>query len=321
MPQDRLELVVTEARPVAEGVRCYTLADPGGAALPPFEAGAHLDVHLANGLVRQYSLCNQPGETHRYVIAVLRETAGRGGSAAVHDGLAVGGRVAVSRPRNFFPVVREARRHLLLAGGIGITPLLAMTRAFVAAGTPFALHYCARSAGRMAFREELSAPPFAAHVALHLDDGPPAQRLDLAGLLRDRAAGSHLYYCGPAGFMTAVREAAAAAGWPADALHCEYFAAPAPVQAGNAGFELRLARRGLSVWVPPEKSAVEVLAAHGIEVPTSCEQGICGTCLTPVLEGLPDHRDAVLSDAERAAGKEMTLCCSRALSPYLVVDL
>ena len=117
LPQDRLELVVTEARPVAEGVRCYTLADPGGAALPPFEAGAHLDVHLANGLVRQYSLCNQPGETHRYVIAVLRETAGRGGSAAVHDGLTVGGRVAVSRPRNFFPVVREARRHLLLAGG------------------------------------------------------------------------------------------------------------------------------------------------------------------------------------------------------------
>ena len=321
MPQDRLELVVTEARPVAEGVRCYTLADPGGAALPPFEAGAHLDVHLANGLVRQYSLCNQPGKTHRYVIAVLRETAGRGGSAAVHDGLAVGGRVAVSRPRNFFPVVREARRDIPLSSGRVNISLLAVTRKYVAAGTPFALHYCARSAGRMAFREELSAPPFAAHVALHLDDGPPAQRLDLAGLLRDRGPRTHLYYSGPPGFMTAVREAAAAAGWPADALHCEYFAAPAPVQAGNAGFELRLARRGLSVWVPPEKSAVEVLAAHGIEVPTSCEQGICGTCLTPVLEGLPDHRDAVLSDAERAAGKEMTLCCSRALSPYLVVDL
>jgi vanillate O-demethylase ferredoxin subunit len=316
-----MELVVTDARIVAEGIRCYALADAGGAALPPFEAGAHIDVHLPNGIVRQYSLCNRPGERDRYVIAVLREPDGRGGSAAMHDGLAVGGRIAIGRPRNFFPVVREARHHLLLAGGIGITPLLAMTRAFAAEGTPFTLHYCARSAARMAFREELTAPPFAPHVVLHLDDGPAEQRLDLAALLRGQAPGTHLYYCGPAGFMAAVRAAAEAAGWPADALHCEYFAAPAPIQAGGAGFELRLARRGLSLWVPPERSAVEVLAAHGIEVPTSCEQGICGTCLTPVLEGIPDHRDAVLSDAEKAANKEMTLCCSRARTPYLVVDL
>jgi vanillate O-demethylase ferredoxin subunit len=317
---DALAVTIAKVEDVAEGIRSYELV-PSQGRLPSFEAGAHIDVRVRDGLVRQFSLCNRPGETHRYVIAVLREENGRGGSAAVHESFAAGLPVRISPPRNHFPLVRDASRHLLLAGGIGVTPLLAMARHLLATGGDFTMHYCARTVARMAFRGELSAPPFGAHVVLHFDDGPAAQQLDLPGLLARQPEGTHVYYCGPAGFMAAVRETALAQGVPAASLHCEYFTAPAILARPGSGFEVRLARRGLTVWIPENKTIIEVLAERDIFVETSCEQGVCGTCITRVLDGVPDHRDVFFTDAEKAANDQMTVCCSRAKTAYLVLDL
>jgi vanillate monooxygenase ferredoxin subunit len=316
-----IDVAISRVATLADDVAGYELVDPAGALLPPFTAGAHIDVEVADGVIRQYSLCNLPGDRARFVIAVLRETNGRGGSAAAHATFVVGRRLRIGPPRNLFPLREDARRQLLLAGGIGITPLLAMARQLQATGGDYRLHYAARSVGRMAFRAELAAPPFAARVALHVDDGPAAQRLDLGAVLSGRADGDHLYYCGPAGFMAAVRAAALAAGWPLDVLHCEHFAAAPAAAVADGGFEIRLARRGLRLRVPPDRTILQVLTDHGVAVETSCEQGVCGTCLTRVLDGLPDHRDAFQTDAERSSNQWVTVCCSRARSPCLVLDL
>ena len=318
-----LPVRVARKAPEAEDICRLELVSAGGAPLPPFSAGAHIDVHLPGGLVRQYSLCNNPAEAGRYVLGVLREPASRGGSVAVHAHLNEGDELLISAPRNLFPLVEGASGHLLLAGGIGLTPLLAMAETLAARGEPFALHVAARHAGRVAFRERLQQGPLAPHTQLHLDDGPPAQRLDLPALLAAPAAGQHLYVCGPAGFIAAVLDTARAQGWPEAQLHCEHFgAAPAaPGAAAERSFELRLARSQRVVVVSAQQTAAQALNAAGIFVPTSCEQGICGTCLTRVLEGECEHRDQYLEPDEQAANDQFLPCCSRARSAALVLDL
>lgn len=315
------ELKVRVARRIeeADGVCSFELVAQDSGTLPAFSAGAHIDVHVAPGLIRQYSLSNDPAERHRYRIAVLREPTSRGGSAGMHDGVQPGDLLRVSAPRNHFALV-EAPRSLLLAGGIGVTPILAMARALQAQGRGFEMHYCGRTASRMAFREELAAADFAGSVVLHADD-VPAQKLDAERLLAQPDADTHLYVCGPNGFMDHVLGTAKRHGWPESHLHREYFAGGATALASDGSFEVRVASTGQSFQVPAGKTVIEVLAAHGVEVPTSCESGVCGTCLTRVLEGTPDHRDSFLSDAERAANDQFTPCCSRALSPLLVLDL
>lgn len=318
----RLDVQVQAIRPLADGILGFELAAPGGAALPPFAAGAHIDVHLPGGLIRQYSLHNDPRETHRYCIAVLHEPQGRGGSRAMHAQLRVGDRLHISRPRNHFPLAEEAARHLFLAGGIGITPILAMVRAAQARRQPFHLHYCSRTPERTAFLDELSGLVEAGHATLHHDGGDPRRGLDLSGLLREPVPGTHLYACGPGGFLDAVERAAAR--WPASARHSERFSAPGVPPAGDAAgaeapFEVRLAGSGLVLTVPPGRSVVDVLQDHGVAVDVSCREGYCGTCMTRYLAGEPIHRDSVLDAEDRE--EFVMLCCCRARGGPLVLDL
>jgi len=315
-----LTVVVRRIEQQATDIRAFELVDPEGRELPPFTAGAHIDVHLPDEQIRQYSLANDPAERHRYLIGVLREAGGRGGSLAMHDRLHEGDRLIISAPRNNFPLAEEAGvRHLLLAGGIGVTPMMAMVAALRAGGGDFTLHYCTRSPEHTAFKEALADLVAAGRVLLHHDGGDPAKGLDIAATLADPAPGTHLYYCGPAGFMAAAQ--AASAHWPKQAVHFEYFvndtAAGAAVAAG--GFEVRIASSGATFFVPEGKSIVQVLAENGIDVETSCESGLCGTCTTRYLEGEVEHHDVILDDDEHE--EFLTVCCSRAKTPLLVLDL
>ena len=315
-----IEVIIRAMRLEAEGVLGLELVAADGAPLPPFEAGAHIDLHLPNGLIRQYSLCNDPRERQRYRIAVLRDAASRGGSQAVHELLRIGQCLSISAPRNLFPLDEQAPRSLLLAGGIGITPLLSMAWRLHALGADFELHQCVRSGKLAAFAERLSSAPFAAHTHLHRDDGDAAQKLDLPALLAAEPAGSQLYVCGPNGFMEYVLETARAQGWAEERLHREYFAAP-EAESGGGAFTLRIASSGLELQVPEDRTALEVLEDAGFDIPVSCGQGICGTCLTRVVDGQPEHRDLFLSDEEKARNDQFTPCCSRSRSACLVVDL
>jgi vanillate O-demethylase ferredoxin subunit len=304
----------------AEAICSYELVRLDGAPLPPFEAGAHIDVHLAGNLVRQYSLCNAPGETHRYQIGVLRDADSRGGSQAMHDHIDTGSVLQISAPKNHFPLV-QAQRTLLLAGGIGVTPILAMAESLAAQGAAFEMHYSARSPERAAFKERIGASSFAGQVHFHYDSGDAAQKLDLARLLAAPDPGTHLYVCGPQGFIDHVLGGARKLGWPAAQLHVEYFSAAAVDTSGDQAFDVKLASSGKVVTVPAGKTVIKVLAEQGVEIPYSCEEGVCGTCLTRVLEGVPDHRDMYLTEEEQAANDQFTPCCSRAKTTVLVLDL
>jgi vanillate O-demethylase ferredoxin subunit len=304
----------------AQDVCSFELADPEGRSLPAFTAGSHIDVQLEDGLVRQYSLCNDPRETQRYLIAVLREPASRGGSAAMHA-LREGQTLRIGGPRNHFALAAGAAHHLLLAGGIGITPLLCMAERLIEAGDSFELHYSTRSAVRAAFAERIRTSSFADRANLYHDDGPAAQRLDIEAVLAAQPEGTHLYVCGPKGFMDAVLVAGRAAGWHEPRLHREYFAGAPLDTTGDGAFEVQVASSGAVIRVAPEQSIVAALSAAGVQVPVSCEQGVCGTCLTRVIDGVPDHRDLYLTDEEHARGDQMTLCCSRAKSSRLILGL
>lgn len=316
-------LSVRVSRKVTEAtdIQSFELVDAAGAPLPSFSAGAHIDVHLPDGIVRQYSLCNDPGECHRYLIAVLRDPVSRGGSTAMHDSVHEGDLLQISAPKNHFPLVHEARRSLLLAGGIGVTPILCMAERLALSGAEFDMHYCTRAPDRAAFMNRIRLSAFAPRVSMHFDDGPSEQRFDLAATVARPEPGVHLYVCGPKGFMDAVLAAARAQGWPEHQLHYEFFAAEVQTSATDTAFEVRLASSGRTIAVGAGQTVTAALAAAGVDVPTSCEQGVCGTCLTRVLAGEPEHRDAYLTPEEQAANDQFLPCCSRARSPLLVLDL
>ncbi|GAB3626199.1 PDR/VanB family oxidoreductase [Pandoraea terrae] len=305
----------------AEGIVSFELASPDGRELPAFDAGAHIDVHVPGGLVRQYSLCNAPHERSRYRIAVLREAQSRGGSAGMHDAVREGDEIRIGVPRNHFALASGAGRHLLLAGGIGLTPLLCMAEHLARTGGAFEMHYCTRSRSRAAFLERIANSAWAEHVQYHFDDEDDAQRLRADALLAQARRDTHLYVCGPQGFMNAMLDTARAHGWPEDRLHYEFFAAPAAGASHDAAFEVRLARSGRTVLIPADCTVTKALADAGVDVPVSCEQGICGTCITRVLEGEPDHRDLYLAPEEQARNDQFLPCCSRAKSRQLVLDL
>ncbi len=305
----------------AQGIVSLTLADPGGAPLTPFEAGAHIDLEVEPGLIRQYSLCRPSTMDGLYQIAVLKDPASRGGSVAAHA-LAEGDLVRISEPRNAFPLAADAPLSVFFAGGIGVTPLLCMALTLHAKGEPFVLHYCARSVEQAAFVDPLRHGPLADRVHLHFDDGPADQRLDLAAVLAGLDRSAHLYVCGPTGFMAFVIEAAEAAGWPTAQVHREYFtAAPLGPALGDGAFSVKLASSGQVIAVAADQTLVAALQAAGVDIPVSCEAGVCGTCLVGVIEGEPDHRDLYLTAAEKAANDQMLPCCSRAKSAQLVLAL
>jgi vanillate O-demethylase ferredoxin subunit len=320
---DALRVRVARITRVAHGISSFELVPWEGSCLPSFEPGAHLDVHSPRGHVRQYSLCNDPQETHRYLIAVQRDPHGRGGSVALHDAVREGDGLTVSTPRNTFPLLR-ARAYLLVAGGIGITPLLSMARVLQRTGTPYTLHYCTRSPERTAFLEELSAPPFAPHLRMHHDEGDASRGLDVDALLETRQPGARLYCCGPAGLMGAVRKAALRHGWPGEKLHFESFTAQGVNTAlglENSEFEVAIRSTGVVLPVPNGQSVLNVLRLNGLQVPSECEAGTCGTCLTGICEGEPEHRDSFFTGPEQAGSKRMLICVSRARSRRLVLDL
>lgn len=304
----------------AEGIVSFDLVCPDGGELPGFDAGSHIDVQVPGGPIRQYSLCNAPSDKRRYQIAVLRDAASRGGSAGMHDAVHEGSVLQISHPRNHFALAEGDVTHLLVAGGIGLTPLLCMAEHLDRRGVAFELHYCARSRARAAFVERIAESPWAERAEFHFDDDE-AGRVDFNALLGNPRPDLHLYVCGPQGFMNAVLDTARTSGWSDERLHYEFFAGAAATSGDQAGFEVRLARSGLVVPVPADRSVTQALAAAGIDVPVSCEQGICGTCVTGVLEGEPDHRDLYLSPDEQARNDRFLPCCSRAKSRTLVLDL
>jgi phthalate 4,5-dioxygenase reductase subunit len=320
-PTAMMPLRVASRRPLAHDIVLFHLVPEAGAdLLPAFDAGAHVVVMTPAGLTRRYSLCNTPGERHRYEIAVKREAQGLGGSRSLVDQVQVGDRLPVGRPENFFPLDAHAQRFLFVAGGIGITPIVAMLRALQGGPRPFELVYCARSPEATAFADELRAPALAPHCRLHHDLGDPARAFDFAPLLAEPAPGTHLYCCGPVPLMQSVR--ALSRHWPAGTVHFEDFgarptAAPTPPSKEQA-FTVRLARSGLEVPVAAGTSILQALRDRGLPAPSSCESGTCGACRTPVVEGLPEHRDYVLDED---AADEIMICVSRARSPLLVLDL
>ncbi|OXY83762.1 PDR/VanB family oxidoreductase [Oceanimonas doudoroffii] len=318
-PLDKQPLIVRAVKDEARNIRSVELALESGEALPPFEAGAHLAMHLDNGLTRQYSLYDRPGIRHSYRVAVLKDPASRGGSRFMHE-LKVGDRISVSGPVNHFPLAKEAASSLLIAGGIGVTPILSMALALHHVGSPFQMHYCARHAEDAAFVDWLkNAAPFGDRVQLHFDGGDPSKGLDLRALLAEVVPGRHLYCCGPGGLMDAVE--AASSHWPAGTVHFERFKASPVVTGENRPFRIYLCRSKMELEVPAEKTALKVLKENGFDIDTICEEGVCGSCLTDVLEGEPEHRDQILTEDEKSMNDVMAVCCSRAKSDRLVLDL
>ena len=311
--------VVRKARE-ADEIFSFELASVDGKPLPPFSAGSHIDVQVGPSLVRQYSLCNDPNENHRYQIAVLRDPNSRGGSVAVHDTIQEGDVITISEPRNHFPLT-PAKKYLLFAGGIGITPILCMAERLAQADADFELHYCTRSPERTAFKERIGASSFANRVRFHFDSGPPDQKLDLEAVLGTVTVDTHLYVCGPAGFIDFLTGTAKEKEVPSGHVHFEFFGGAPLDTSGDQEFEVKIASSGKTYVIPADKSVVKVLGEHDVSIPVSCEQGVCGTCVTRVLEGTPDHRDLYFTDEEQAKNDQFTPCCSRAKSRILVLDL
>ena len=291
----------------------YELRDPDGGELPPFTAGAHIDLTLPNGLIRSYSLINPQSERLRYVIAVQKDRASRGGSKWVHENFRVGDLVTIAGPRNNFALDESARASLFIAGGIGITPILSMIARLSALGRPWELVYCARTRAAAAFADTLQG-----NVRFNFDQEPGGCLPDIAALVAAAPPEAHLYCCGPLPMLAAFESATAHV--PRERVHVEYFTAREPA-AVEGGFKVVLAKSGREFVVPPGKTILDTLLEAGLDIPYSCTEGVCGTCETKVLEGIPDHRDLILTEEERAAGKTMMICCSGAKTEKLVLDL
>ncbi|MBB3181662.1 PDR/VanB family oxidoreductase [Variovorax sp. Sphag1AA] len=305
----------------ADGILGFELVPmPPLKELPLFTAGAHIDLHLPNGLLRSYSLLNAPSERHRYLIGVNKDAKSRGGSRYMHEVLRSGETLTISAPRNNFPLDETSTMNVFIAGGIGITPIMSMIARSQALGTPWQLHYAARTRRNAAFLDALQGYHNQPNVDLRLnfDQEAGGQMLDITAIVQSLPAGAHVYCCGPLPMLAAYEQATA--GLPPGQVHMEYFAAK-DAAATDGGFIVELARSGKQVEVRTGQTILDSLMAVGIEPPYSCQEGICGTCEVRVLEGIPDHRDLVLSNAEKAANDRMMICCSGCKTAKLVLDL
>lgn len=313
---DELSVVVTERLMAADGVLLLTLRVTHADALPSWTPGAHIDLVLGNGVIRQYSLCGDPHDPSVLQVGVLLEPDGEGGSRYIHENLHVGTELSIKGPRNHFELV-EAERYVFLAGGIGITPMLPMIREVESAGKPWSLYYAGRRLNSMAFRDELSRYGDAVHIAA-ADAG---QRLNLDDILSaSDTNGAVVYCCGPERLSAAASDVCKS-GWPTGAFHVEHFVPKEIDESTNKEFTLRLEKSGLTLQVPADKSTMKAMEEAGVHVPCSCAAGTCGTCEVDVLEGEIEHRDSVLTDEERADNVCMMVCVSRAKSPVIVLDI
>lgn len=323
LKDEKLTLLVRSVTYEAENILSFELVARDRGSLPSFTAGAHVDVDLPNGAIRQYSLSNSPSERNRYLIAVLREEDGRGGSLYMHQNVTPGTELTVSYPRNHFHLDREATYHLLIAGGIGITPIMSMLEQLEEWQAKFHLIYCTRSRERTAFSERIETFERRGLATLYHDNGDPAKGADLDAILSTWAPGTHVYYCGPPGLMAAIERASQ--HLPLENVHRERFVAPDSAtqplydQSQEQSFKIKLARTGRTFTVEQGQSIVEVLRDNGVDVDTSCEEGYCGTCMTRYLSGSPIHRDTVLDEEDRA--QYVMICCARSSGGCLELDL
>ena len=288
---------------------------PGG-----IDPGSHVDVHLPNGMMRSYSLSNGPNHKDGYRLTVARDANTRGGSAYMHDQLRVGQVVEISKPRNNFELAQQASMSVFIAGGIGVTPFIPMIARLNELGRPWRMHYCVRSRDRAALVEEIERLAASGSGALVPNYDDEAGILDLAATLASLSADAHVYCCGPTVMLDAFRAGAKNAGIPSDHVHFEYFSSEVE-SATDGGFVVALRKSGAEITVKPGQTILQALIEYGLNIPYSCEEGICGACETPVIDGVPDHRDMILSDQEKKESKTMMVCCSGSKSPRLVLDL
>ena len=319
-----MELMVSAIRINGDDNLDIELIDPNGADLPPFAPGAHIDIRTPAGALRQYSLCGPVENRRSYKICVRKDEASRGGSRSLHGDLRVRARIDVGGPRNLFELP-EAGRYILFSAGIGITPIISMARRLAADGADFELHHFERSRSRVAFQDELTAGTLKIATTMHLGDEGVSFRNEGPQCLSDVDPNAVVLACGPNGFLDLLAERLAEAGWLAEQIHFERFRPEAPPSAPAAGaaasFEVEVASTGQRFAVAAHETIANILQRNGVAIELSCEQGMCGACLTRVISGTPDHKDIVLSEAERAANDQMTICCSRSSSPLLVLDL
>ena len=318
----KISVLVAQKKAETKDICLIELLDPHGGDLPPFEAGSHIDIFLPGDITRQYSLLNDPAESHHYLLGVLRDPASRGGSEAVHTQIQEGQLLEISPPKNHFALSKNAKHHILLAGGIGVTPILSMAHALSVSKADFELHYCARSQEKAAFVDLISNSEFSSRAKFYFDDRLDQEKINLEKVLATPEEGIHLYVCGPKGFMDAVLATAREAGWVEDSIHYEFFGAALPSSTDeNLVFQVKINSTGQLITIPSDRTVVQALSDAGVEIQMSCEQGVCGTCITRVLDGLPDHRDLYLTPEEQSENDQFTPCCSRSKTPVLVLDL
>jgi vanillate O-demethylase ferredoxin subunit len=310
-----LNLRIKSAVWEAPKIISYELRPTNNSELPPFTAGAHIDIKLPSGMVRSYSLLNPQSERHRYVIAVQRDRESRGGSKWIHQNFRPGEILSVNEPRNNFKLDETAEKSVFIAGGIGITPMLSMIERLGAIGRDWELIFCARTRSSAPFLGLLANNP---RVRLNFDREPGADMLDIGAVVEASSPDSHLYCCGPITMLDAFEQATKDRA--RETVHVEYFTAKEP-PATEGGFTVVLAKSGKEVVIPPGKTILAALRDEGFDLAHSCTEGVCGTCETKVLEGVPDHRDRILTEAERASNKTMMICCSGSKVDRLVLDL
>ncbi|MCH2051973.1 oxidoreductase [Acinetobacter pittii] len=288
------------------------------ATLPKVEAGAHIDVHLPNGMVRQYSLCQNPNDEGKFRLGILRDPESRGGSISAFDEIKDGMQIQVSEPKNLFPLLK-AKHSVLIGGGIGITPLITMAYQLAHEGASFELHYCGASPEKCAFVDEIKNGELAKHTTFHFKSEGASHRAFFESAIKDIDSESHIYTCGPVGFMDWVINLATTHNFPEQQIHKEYF----QVETDTSGdsFEVVAERSGKIIMVEAGETILQALAKEGIEIEMSCEQGVCGTCMCDVIEGEPDHRDVYFTDEEKASNEQILVCCSRSKTPRLVLDI
>jgi len=318
MNNELLDVVIASRIDQGTGVAVMELVSANGDDLPSFTAGAHIDIHVGSEMIRQYSLCNDPADKTLYRVGILNDPNSRGGSVKIHEEFTEGQTIKISAPRNHFPLFDGAKRTILAGGGIGITPMMAMAYSLQKSGEAFELHYCTRSKGAGAFEEEL-VNAFGEQVVFHYDDEDKAQLFSPQTDFSPVDDATHIYVCGPTGFMDWVIDSAKEMGYPSSQVHFEYFSADVDITGDS--FEVYCDQSDITVNVGAEESIAAALKKSGIKVSMSCEEGVCGTCITDVLEGEPDHRDLFLTDEEKEDNDQIALCCSRAKGKRLVIDM
>lgn len=315
------EIRVSQKIKIAGQIYYFELTDPNGGILPAFSPGSHIDVDTGEGVIRQYSLCNDPAEQHRYCIAVLLSEVSRGGSKRMHENIHIGDILQINVPRNMFNFSPDSDHTILFAAGIGITPILSMAWALYNSGNKFSLHYCGRKSENMAFMSTIHNLPFFDNITLHITEGDINKRINLRNILTPSMPENRIFMCGPESFMNDISQMAKLSGWQEEKIHREDFAPVDHNHISSNSFTLYLARSGLTIEVNENESALEALLREGIDMNFSCEQGICGSCLTTIIEGEAIHNDAYLTAKEKSENKSFLPCCSRAKSLKLILDL